>query len=152
MFATEGKDAETVAAFADDLTAHGGSPDAVSEICIDISPAFINGTAASLPKANSDKFHAVKIINDAVDQVCRAEQKCHSRLCGTRYLWLRNPTNLPDRPRAMPESLPMRHLKTGQAYQIRLAFQELVINPPPRRAPATFGRGTSGQPTADYPR
>jgi hypothetical protein len=99
MFATEGKDAETVAAFADDLTAHGGKSDAVSEICIDMSPMFIKGTAASLPKANSDKFHAAKIIDDAVDQVCRAEQKCHSMLCGTRDLWLHNPTNLPDRQR-----------------------------------------------------
>ncbi len=70
VFATEGKDAETVAAFADDLTAHSGDPDAVAEVCIDMSPAFIKGTADSLPNAaiTFDKFHAVKIINDAVDQ------------------------------------------------------------------------------------
>jgi hypothetical protein len=30
VFATEGKDADTVAVFADDLAAHGGDPDAVS--------------------------------------------------------------------------------------------------------------------------
>ncbi len=73
VFATEGKDAETVAAFADDLTAHSGDPDAVAEVCIDMSPAFIKGTADSLPNAaiTFDKFHAVKIINDAVDQVRR---------------------------------------------------------------------------------
>ena len=47
VFATEGKDAETVAAFADDLRAHGGDPDAVAEVCIDMSPAFIKGTADS---------------------------------------------------------------------------------------------------------
>ena len=42
-----------------------------------MSPAFIKGTAASLPKAavTFDKFHAIKIINEAVDQVRRAEQK-----------------------------------------------------------------------------
>ena len=45
VFATEGKDAETVAAFADDLGAHGGDPDNVSEVCIDMSPAFIKGVA-----------------------------------------------------------------------------------------------------------
>lgn len=127
VFATEGKDAETVAAFADDLTAHGGGPDAVSEVCIDMSPAFIKGTAESLPKAavTFDKFHAVKIINDAVNQVRRAEQKSQIVLRGTRYLWLRNPANLSNRQRAALESLPTRHLKTGRAYQIRLAFQEL---------------------------
>ncbi len=127
VFATDGKDAETVAAFADDLTAHGGDPDAVSEVCIDMSPAFIKGTAESLPKAavTFDKFHAVKIVNDAVDRVRRTEQKSQTVLRGTRYLWLRNPTNLSGRQRAALESLPTRHLKTGRAYQIRLAFQEL---------------------------
>ena len=127
VFATEGKDAETVAAFADDLTAHGGDPDAVSEVCIDMSPAFIKGTAESLPKAavTFDKFHAVKIINHAVNQVRSAEQKSQTVLRGTRYLWLTNPANLSNRQRAALESLPTRHLKTGRAYRIRLAFQEL---------------------------
>jgi transposase len=62
VFATEGKDAETVAAFADDLKAHSGDPDAVAEVCIDMSPAFIKGTADSLPNAaiTFDKFHAVR--------------------------------------------------------------------------------------------
>ena len=72
-----------------------------------------------------DKFHAVKIVNDAVDQVRRAEQKGQHLLRGTRYLWLRNPANLPDRQRATLDSLPTRHLKTARAYQIRLAFQDL---------------------------
>jgi transposase len=126
-FATEGKDAGTVAAFADDLTAHGGDANAVAEVCIDMSPAFIKGTADNLPKAavTFDKFHAVKIINDAVDQVRRAERKVHTLLAGTRYLWLRNPDKLSERQRAIFDDLPMRHLKTARAWRIRLAFQEL---------------------------
>ena len=64
-----------------------------------------------------DKFHVVKIINDAVDQVRRAERKVHNFPAGTRYLWLRNPVNLSDRQRAAFESLPIRHLKTARAYQ-----------------------------------
>ena len=44
MFATPGKDAETVKAFAEDLTAHGGAPKIqVEEVCCDMSPAFISG-------------------------------------------------------------------------------------------------------------
>jgi hypothetical protein len=41
LFATDGKDARTVAAFADDLTAHGGDPANSAEVCIDMSAAFI---------------------------------------------------------------------------------------------------------------
>jgi transposase len=131
LFATEGKDASTIAAFADDLTAHGGNPDAIAEVCIDMSPAFIKGVGESLPKAaiTFDKFHAVKIINEAVDDVRRAEQKGQSLLRGTRYIWLRNQATLSERQRATLEALPMRHLKTGRAYQIRIAFQELYDQP-----------------------
>src|SRR5271155_4137068 len=131
LFATEGKDANTVAAFADDLAAHGGDPEAIDEVCIDMSPAFIKGVAESLPNAaiTFDKFHAVKIINHAVDQVRRAEQKRQSLLRGTRYIWLRNPANLSDRQRETLENLPTRHLKTARAYQIRLAFQDLYEQP-----------------------
>jgi transposase len=131
VFATEGKDADTIAAFADDLAAHGGSADAISELCIDMSPAFIKGIAENLPNADItfDKFHAVKIINDAVEQVRRAEQKTQSLLRGTRYIWLRNPHTLSERQRATLGGLPTRHLKTARAYQIRLAFQELYDQP-----------------------
>src|SRR5208282_2764719 len=96
LFATEGRDAETIAVFADDLAAHGGDPEAISEVCIDMSPAFIKGITESLPEAaiTFAKFHAVKIVNDAVDQVRRTEQKQQGLLRGTPYIWLRNPDNL----------------------------------------------------------
>jgi transposase len=51
LFAAEGKDADTVAAFADDLAAHGGDPEAIEAVCIDMSPAFIKGVAENLPNA-----------------------------------------------------------------------------------------------------
>ena len=96
-----------------------------------MSPAFIKGIAENLPNAaiTFDKFHAVKIINDAVEQVRRAEQKTQSLLRGTRYIWLRNPQTLSDRQRVTLGGLPTRHLKTARAYQIRLAFQELYDQP-----------------------
>ena len=131
LFAAEGRDASTVAAFAEDLTAHRGAPEAIEEVCIDMSPAFIKGVADNLPEAaiTFDKFHAVKIINEAVDQVRRAEQKTKGLLRGTRYIWLRNPANLSERQKATLDSLPTHHLKTARAYQIRLAFQDLYAQP-----------------------
>jgi len=136
LFATEGKDAATVAAFAGDLAAHGGDPEAIEEVCIDMSPAFIKGVAENLPNAavTFDKFHAVKIVNDAVDQVRRSEQKRQNVLKGTRYIWLRNPANLSERQQAILDALPTHHLKTARAYQMRLAFQELYQQDSPKQA------------------
>ena len=131
LYVTPGKGADTIAAFADDLAKHGGDPRAITEVCIDMSPAFIKGVTENLPKADItfDKFHAVKIVNDAVDQVRRAEQKTQSLLRGTRYIWLRNPSGLTDNQRETLAALPTRHLKTARAYQIKLSFQDLYQQP-----------------------
>lgn len=142
LFATGGKDATTIAAFASDLTAHGGDPDAIDEVCIDMSPAFIKGVADSLPEAEVtfDKFHAVKIVNQAVDEVRRAEQKSQAMLKGTRYLWIRNPENLSERQRTVLDALAHQHLKTARAWRIKLAFQDLYDMETPEQAAAHLKR------------
>lgn len=131
VYVADGKDAATVAAFATDLAAHGGDAAAVSEVGIDMSPAFIAGTAASLPNAaiTFDKFHLVKLINEAVENVRRAEQKSRAELRNSRYLWLKNPPNLSPRQRTHLDSLAGVNLKTARAYRIRLAFQDLYLQP-----------------------
>jgi transposase len=40
-----GKDASTLERFSPDLSAHHGDPQAISEVCCDMSPAFIKGGA-----------------------------------------------------------------------------------------------------------
>ena len=149
VFATEGKDAATVAAFADDLTAHGGDPDAVAEVCIDMSPAFIKGTADSLANAaiTFDKFHAVKIINDAVDQVRRTERKDHKLLAGTRYLWLRNPDRLSDTNGLPSKAYPcvISRLRVPTKYD--WPSRNFTSNHPPSPEQPSSGDGISGRPT-----
>jgi transposase len=95
-----------------------------------MSPAFI-ATTQSLPNAQItfDKFHLVKLINEAVDAVRRAEQKSRAELKKSRYLWLKNPRNLSERQRTQLDNLAAANLKTGRAYRIRLAFQELYAQP-----------------------
>lgn len=140
LFVADGKDAATVAAFATDLAAHGGIAEAVTEVCIDMSPAFVKGTADHLPKAGItfDKFHAVKIINEAVDQVRRIEQKSNPVLKKTRYVWLKNQANLTAAQQDALAGLSGLHLKTARAYQIRLAFQDLYAQPTREAAEAFF--------------
>ncbi len=61
-----------------------------------MSPAFIKGVKSNFPEAHLtfDKFHIMKIVNAAVDEVRRQEQKERPELIRTRYIWLQNPTNL----------------------------------------------------------
>jgi transposase len=142
LFVADGKDAATVGAFAADLQQHGGDAAKVAEVCIDMSPAFIKGTAEHLPQATItfDKFHAVKIVNDAVDQVRREEQHTRPELKRTRYAWLKNTTNLSPGQRDTIESLSRRNLKTARAWQIRLTFQEVYQQPSRQAAEALLKR------------
>lgn len=134
LFATEGKDASTVKRFKLDLTAHGGDPEAIEEMCCDMSPAFINGVKEHFPNAQLtfDKFHVMKIINEAVDEVRRQEQKDRPELKRTRYIWLKNPANLKLSQTETLKELNVKNLnlKTARAYHIRLNFQELFKQDP----------------------
>ena len=131
LFVADGKDANTVAQFADDLEAHKGDASHVKEVCIDMSKAFIKGVTDNLTEAQItfDKFHAVKLVNDAVDKVRRAEAKDRPELKRSRYLWLKNEPKLSAQGRADLDALTRLHLKTARAYQIRLAFQEIYQQP-----------------------
>ena len=129
IFFTEGKDASTLSRFKEDFESHKGDAKAIEEICCDMSPAFIAGVEANFPHAQItfDKFHVLKVLNEAVDKVRREEQGLIPELKKTRYIWLKNPSNLKEREVSVLASLQLKklNLKTMRAYHIRLNFQEL---------------------------
>jgi transposase len=133
LFATEGKGAETVTAFRRDLEQHGGKAEQIQEVCMDMSPAFIQGAGNNFPLAEKtfDKFHVMKILGTAVDEVRRSEQKERPELAGSRYVWLKNASNWTKRQRKIFEQLnpQQMNLKTARAYRIKLAFQEFWTLP-----------------------
>ena len=102
LFVTEGKDAETIKAFAADFAAHGGDPAAVESISIDMSPAFIKGVTHYLPSARItfDKFHVIAHANTAVDKTRRIEQTSDVSLKGLRWKLLRDRASLTAEARA----------------------------------------------------
>jgi len=134
IFATEGKDAETVERFVKDLEAHEGAGERIREVSCDMSPAFISGIREWLAGAGItfDKFHVMQLISEAVDEVRRQEQKERPELKKTRYIWLKNASGLTEKQKATLERLSMAemNLSTAQAYQMRLNFQEMYQQPP----------------------
>lgn len=92
LFVAEGRGADTIEAFADDLVAHGGNPDSIESVSIDMSPAFIKGVGKHLPNARItfDKFHVVAHASQAVDKTRRIEQKTDPSLKGLRWALLKD--------------------------------------------------------------
>jgi transposase len=73
LYMTEGRDAATVGAFAAELTAHQGSPKAIEEVAMDMSPAFQSGVAEHLPDSSMvfDRYHVMALAGKATDEVRR---------------------------------------------------------------------------------
>ena len=76
MFVTEGKGSQVLKAFSGFLKEKEINPENISEVCSDMSPAFIKGVESEFPKAHItfDKFHVMKLVNEALDHVRRQEQ------------------------------------------------------------------------------
>lgn len=121
----EGKDHHTLKGFKHDLMAHGGHPDDIKEFSIDMSPSFIKGAGEQFPKASLtfDKFHVMKLINEALDETHRKEQAGHPELKNSRYAWIKNEDNLNSKQKETLLKLKDLDLKTAKAYQLKVAFQ-----------------------------
>ncbi len=93
LFGTVGRDGDTLAAFVEELKAHGGEARQIQDVCSDLSPAFIKGIQKHLPEAETtfDRFHLMKLMNEALDSVRREESPSTPGLKKTRYHWLKNP-------------------------------------------------------------
>jgi transposase len=126
VFAVEGRDQETVQAFALFLETHGGRAGQVSEVCQDMSEAYLAGTLKHLPAAEItfDRYHIRQHLSAAIDEVRRAEAKEHKGLLkNTRYLWLKRPANLTERQQDWLDELLQQPLDTVRAYELALRFE-----------------------------
>lgn len=120
-YGTPGRKWGVLGKFRADLEAHGGSGDAVRELCMDMSAAYMKGARESFPDAEItfDRFHVVKLLNEAVEKVRRLEQKGRPELKRSRWLWLWNPERLtPDQRDRLEDLLDPSQvaLDTAEAY------------------------------------
>lgn len=126
IFIAEGKGKTGISEFAAHLRQRGGDPSAITDVSCDMSEAFIAAIGKHLPKARItlDRFHIVKLINDAVDAVRRRERSEQACLKGARYVVLKRPDNLNADERALLADLEQRNLETVKAYHLRLIFDD----------------------------
>jgi len=132
VFATEGKDHTVFERFAEEILKHNGHPKAVTQVAMDMSAAYTKGAQENLGNAAIvyDKFHVVALANGAVDEVRRDEAReggaaVKAQLKRSLWLWRKNPENLTASEQARLEQLDLKHLATGQAYQMRLELQSI---------------------------
>lgn len=140
LFATEGRDHQTVVDFAADLKAHGGDPAEVRHVCMDMSAAYAKGAAMALAQADIsyDRFHVIAMAIQAMDDVRREELRTEPAEVaaalsgadpGTRrnLLWgmRKNPSGWTGAQTHAMHWLQRSVLKSARAWRLRMALREV---------------------------
>jgi transposase len=144
LLAVEGKDAGVWERFAEQLGQHNGHPKAITQVAIDMSPAYVKGVRANFGNAELvyDKFHVVRQVAEAVEAVRRAEVRqdgqARAQLEKTCWLWRKNPEGWTERESRRWEQLKDKPLMTGLAYAMRLELQRAYAAASERVARSRF--------------
>ena len=143
LFATEGRDHQTVLEFAADLKAHGGDPAQVRHVCMDMSAAYAKGVGLGLPDAliSYDRYHVVAMAMEAMDQVRRTEmaddaQAVRAALgrndskAARQLMWgmRRNPVSWSSKQIDVMHWLQHSTLKSARAWRLKMALREVYAH------------------------
>lgn len=123
----EGKDKAAIKGIKDYLEYKGIDPQDVQHASMDMSPSFISGVREYFPKAeiHFDKFHVIKMLNEAMDVVRRLERIEHQELRGHKYTFLKKQSNLSDEKKNELAQLITLFPTLGKAYRLKELFNDL---------------------------
>lgn len=124
---SEGKGKATIETIKIYLTQKNVPTEQINQMSMDLSPAYIAGAAEHFPNAQItfDRFHVVKLLNEAMDQVRKSERKEHAMLKGEKYTFLKNKTNLTPEKQIKLAELITLYPTLGEAYRLKTVFNDL---------------------------
>lgn len=126
LFGVAGRKAEVFDAFVADLRSHGGDAQAIKAVSMDLSKAFQAGASAHLPQAALcfDRFHVIKLANEALDQVRRTEAKSTPSLKGMRWSLLKDHSRWTRPQINAMHDFSRSNLNTARAWRLKEALRE----------------------------
>jgi transposase len=131
IHAVPGKGKECLASIAKHLQFKGIEQEQIKELSMDLSPAFIAGAKDSFPTAQItfDRFHVVKLLNEAMNKVRMDERKEHAALKNHKYTFLKNKENLSIKKRQALHEMIVLYPTLGAAYRLKELFNDLWTMP-----------------------
>jgi transposase len=126
IYATPGKGADCIEKLQGHLQEKGTTKEQIKQACIDMSPAFISGIYNSFPTAQItfDRFHTVKVINEAMDKVRKLERAEFAMLKGHKYTFLKQDKNLSEKQKEAKYGLLTLYPAMANAYRLKEMFNE----------------------------
>lgn len=120
----------------------------IQAVAMDMSAAFVRAAKETIPLAENkivhDRFHIMKMANEAVDKIRRQEHRQllkdgDDRLKGSKYFWLTSIENHSEKQKARFESLCKLSLSTGRAWSYKELLRDLWSQETEAKARDFFG-------------
>ena len=131
LHAEPGKGQEAIVGIQRYLASQEVKPEQIEKVSMDMSPSFIAGVTKTFPKAEItfDRFHVVKLLNEAMDKVRKLEQRENQTLKGHKYTFLKDWDNLTEKRRLELINLMDEYPTLGEAYRLKALFNDLWAMP-----------------------
>jgi transposase len=127
IYVAEGKGKSAIHAVKSHLIEQSLDVHKVHHASIDMSPSYISGVTGAFPKAeiHFDRFHVVKLLNEAMDEVRKLERREHSELKGHKYTFLKNKDKLSKKKAKELSDLITLFPTLGKAYRLKELFNDI---------------------------
>ena len=124
LYACQGKDSDCIKKNVEYLEEKQVDIKQIKQVCIDMSPAFISGCNSYLPDADItfDKFHVVKEVNKAMDELRKLERRGNDLLKGHKYTLLKS--KLTPKLKEERDLLLEYYPRLGEGYRLKQLFTE----------------------------
>ncbi len=131
VWAAEGKSSEILGQFFDLLGAERSSR--IEVVTMDMSAAYIKSVTEQIPQAEIvfDRFHVVRLLLDAIDEVRREQQRElegsdeRKILKKSRFPLLKNPWNLTRKEKQKLAAIQLNNRSLYRAYLLKESFQSI---------------------------
>ena len=132
VWAHEGKNAATLGCFFDALGPERTSK--LKTVTIDMSAAYIDAVTSKAPQAQIvfDRFHVQKLVQEALDELRRAEVRLledtdeRGQLKKTKYVLLKNPWNLSKAESERLSTLQKTNARLYRGYLLKTAISDIL--------------------------
>lgn len=129
---TEGNNCASLQRYFEGLTAE--QREGIEAVAMDMAGGYINAVSGSLAKGREkivfDRYHIMKLMNEALDKVRKQEHallaaKGNGILKGTKFMWLYSQKKLPLTYQDAFAGLKNSNLKTARAWAIKESLRDL---------------------------
>lgn len=126
VFVCPGKDEQTIKNLHDYLENKKVNTEQITHFTIDMSPAYMSGITKNFPNAAVvfDRYHIKKLLNEALDNLRKAERREHDQLKGYKYVFLKKQKNLSTKERHGKFELIELFPKLGEGVRLVELFDD----------------------------